>query len=199
MPNFSNSLPPKTENRGFDLRRTPPDKPLKGLITTPDIIGCYTHWWGGRTVPCEGDGCEACMANTPVRWHVYLSILESGSYDHFIFECTSKAALPLVDYRNENGTLRGVLMSAFRPKRRRNARVELVLKPFDTSNIKLPDPPDLPRAMSIIWQLPGTAIDTRGAINQTAKIEVDPDIVAAQRGHMPDHNGKPRSRKKVKK
>jgi len=199
MPVFSNDLPAKTENRGYDLRRTPPDAPLKGLITSDDLIGCYTHWWGGRTVPCEDENCEACNANTPARWHCYLSVLESKSFDHFIFECTGKAALPLIDWRQNNGTLKGALMTAFRPKRRRNARVEIILKPYDISQLKFPQAPDLIRAMSVIWQLPGTALATPNYEMSTPKIHVNPAIVAAQRGDMPESNGKKRSRKKVPK
>ncbi len=199
MPKFSNALPDKTENRGYDLRRTPPDAPLKGLITSDDLIGCFTHWWGGRTVPCEDENCEACRANTPTRWHCYLSVLQSGSHDHFIFECTGKAALPLIDWRDENGTLRGALMTAFRPKRRRNARVEIILKPYDISQLKFPKAPDLIRAMSVIWQLPETALETPHAENTVPKIQVDPVIIAKQRGELPKTNNKPRSRKKVPK
>ena len=197
MPNFSNQLPPKTENRGFDLRRTPPDKPLKGLITCDDLIGCYTHWWGGRTVPCEDGDCDACKANTPSRWHCYMSVLEASTRDHFIFECTGKAALPLIEWREEHGTLKGALMTAFRPKRRRNARVEIVLKAYDTRGIVIPTAPDLMRALSVIWQLPGAACKIEGAIMSTPRIKTDPDILNAQRFNEADGNGKPKARKKV--
>jgi len=196
MPTFSNQLPPKTERKGYDLHRTPPDKPIKGLITCDDLIGCYTHWWGGRTVPCEGETCEACKNNSPSRWHCYLSVLESGTHDHFLFECTGKAALPLIAWREEHGTLRGVLMTAFRPKRKRNARVEMILKAYDCRNTRLPQPPDLIRALSVIWQLPGAACKIEGAVNQTARIVTDPDILDAQRFCPADGNGSHKGRKR---
>ena len=198
MPTFTNSLPPKTENRGYDLRRTPPDKPIKGIITSNDIIGCYTHWWGGRTVPCEDENCEACKANTPSRWHCYLSILEAGSRDHFIFECTGKAALPLIEWRNSHGTIRGTHLTASRPKRRRNARVEIILRPFDISGIIVPEAPDLARAMAVIWQIPGDAVKVEKAVRQTPLVSTDATALNAQRFNPADGNGKPRSRKKVK-
>lgn len=197
MPNFSNQLPPKTEHRGYDLRRTPPDRPLKGLITCDDMIGCYTHWWGGRTVPCEDDECEACKANTPARWHCYLSIIEAGTRDHFIFECTGKAALPIAEWRTENNTLRGAHITAFRPKRRRNAKVEIILKTFDTRGVVLPHPPDLARALSVIWQIPGSAVKIEGAINKTPRVTTDPDILHTQRFNPTDDNGRPKCKKKV--
>jgi len=199
MPTFSNCLPAKTEHRGYDLRRTPADKPIKGLITSDDIIGCNTHWWGGRTVPCEDDDCEACRNNTPSRWHCYFSIYESGSKDHFIFECTGKAALPLVDWRKTNGSLRGVLITACRPKRRRNARVDIILRPFDTTGIIVPKAPDLMRAMAVIWQLPADAVKLDKAVRETPLVTTDPDVLAAQRINEADGNGKPRKPRKVAK
>ena len=197
MPNFSNDLPAKTENRGYDLTRTPSDGQLKGLITCHDLIGCYTHWWGGRTVPCEDDNCEACKANTPSRWHCYLSLLLTKTFDHILFECTGKAALPLIEWRDEHGTLRGAFMTAWRPKRRHNARVEILLKPYDTSQLKFPPAPDLKRAMPVIWQLPGPAIEIKRCELSTPRISIDQDILAAQRGEIPKPNNKPRTKKKV--
>ncbi len=198
MPTFKNTLPANSETKGYDLHRTPPDKPLKGLITSHNLIGCYTHWWGGRTVPCEDSGCEACKNNTPSRWHCYLSICEAGSRDHFIFECTSKAAKPLEEWYAANGTLRGVMLHAHRPKRRRNARVEIILKPFDIGGTILPEPPDLPRAMAVIWQIPGSSVKVEGAVNQTPRIKTDPAILSKQRTNAADGNGKPKSSRKVK-
>ena len=198
MPTFSNKLPSQTENRGYDLRRTPPDQPLRGIITCDDVIGCYTHWWGGRTVPCEDATCEACKANTPSRWHCYLSVLEAKTHDHFIFECTGKAANPLIEYKDAKGTLRDAYMIAVRPKRRRNARVEIIVKPFDTSGLIIPSPPDLIRAMAVIWQLPGKALRTNTAERGATLITTDPDILDAQRFDPADGNGRPKTRKKVK-
>ncbi len=198
MPNFTNTLPSCSETRGYDLKRTPPDKPLKGIITCTDIIGCNTHWWGGRTVPCEDSGCEACKNNTPSRWHVYLSILEAGTRDHFIFECTSKAAKPLEEWRDTNGSLRGVMLYAHRPKRRRNSRVEIILKPHDISGIIIPEPPNLPQAMAVIWQIPGASVMINGAINHTPRIATVPEVLSKQRTNAADGNGKPKSRLKVK-
>ncbi len=199
MPIWSNSIPEKTKQCGYDLRRTPADKPIKGLITCNAVIGCYTHWWGGRTVPCEGKTCEACKANTPARWHCYLSILESGTRDHFIFECTGKAANPLIEWLSTEPTLRGVLLYAHRPKRRRNSRVEIILTPRDNRDTIIPTAPDLVQAMSVIWQLPGTALKTDRTERQTTLIEPDATILNKQRLNPADGNGQQKRKTKVKK
>ena len=192
MPNWSSQIPSQPEHKGFDLRRTPVDKPLKAVITCVDLIGCYTHFWGGRTVPCEGEDCEACRAQSPSRWHCYLSALESSTRDHFLFECTAKAAQPLVEWREAYGTLLGCFITAHRPKRRRNARVEIICKPIDLTKITLPKAPDLILAMSVIWQLPATALSTPSGEHCSPLVDVDTALADKQRVAVADGNNKPK-------
>jgi len=158
-------------HHGFDLRRTPTDRPLKALVTCPTIHVCMTHFWGGRTVPCEAPDCEACEAMSPSRAHVYLSALESNTRDHFLFECTARAALPFKEWLDFHGTLLGCYFTAHRPKRRRNGPVEIICRAQDLSKVHLPYPPDITRAMAVIWQLPARAIQTEGALNSIPKIQ----------------------------
>jgi len=194
MPNFSNQLPPESETKGFDLKRTPPDSPLKGLITSDDIVGCYTHWWGGRTVPCEGDSCEACHNSAPARFHCYLSLCLNGSRQHVIFECTSKAADVLVDWRNTHGTLRGTLLTAHRPKRVKNSKVELLLKHVDLTATILPKPPDVRQALCVLWKLPTTAMPTNDAEHNAPLIT--PDQAVLNRMRFQPGDGMPSNGKK---
>ena len=149
-------------------------------------------------MPCENEGCEACQSNTPSRWHCYLSLFESGTHDHIIFECTAKAALPITEFLQDNPTLRGIMLTAWRPKRRRNARVEIFLKPIDISSVKLPKAPDLIQVMSVIWQLPGAAVASKSAERSMAKITTDQKILNAQRFNPADGNGSPTRKRKVK-
>jgi hypothetical protein len=157
MPAWSNELPSQTEQPGFNLRRTPPDGPIRAIVTCDDLNVCLTHFWGGRTMPCESPDCDACRAMSPKRAHVYLSAWDPQSREHFIFECTANAAEPFRDWKRSANTLRGCLFQASRPKRRRNAQVEILTKPCDLTKISLPSPPDVARAMAVIWRLPQTA------------------------------------------
>ncbi len=181
MPNWSNELPPAPTHHGFDLKRTPADRPLRAIVTSEDLSVCWTHYWGGRTVPCESPECEACKALSPSRSHCYLTAIDCTTREHFLFECTALAAVPFTIYRDSYHTLRGCLFQASRPKRRRNAKVEILCKPADLTKITLPQPPDIPRAMAVIWQLPGTAVKSDGALNSSPQFTIHRPTADLQR------------------
>lgn len=181
MPNWSNELPPAPKHYGFELKRTPADGPLRAIVTCNDLSVCWTHFWGGRTVPCETPNCPACEAMSPSRAHCYLSAIDGGTREHFLFECTTVAAVPFNVWRESYGTLRGCLFQAIRPKRRRNAKVEITCKMVELTKIILPEPPDVPRAMAVIWQLPGAAVQSDGAENSSPRFTLHQPTADLQR------------------
>jgi len=186
MPVFSHKLPPNSKRNGYDLKRTPTDKPLRGLITCDELTICPTHYWGGRTVPCEGPLCKACQENSPIRHHVYISLLESDTHDHVLFECTSKAAVTLDDYRTAHGTLKGCEIKAYRPKRIKNGRVEIIARPYDLTNVRLPAAPNIPVALCVIWQIPSTAINTDAEPGLNTSLAPVPTVFNRMNGDLPD-------------
>jgi hypothetical protein len=181
MPAWTNELPSQPEQPGFTLRRTPPDRPLRAVVTCNDLNVCLTHFWGGRTMPCEKPQCDACNAMSPKRAHVYLSAYDLTNREHFIFECTAPAAEPFRDWKRDFTTLRGCLFQASRPKRRRNAQVEILTKPCDLTKITLPLPPDVALAMAVIWRLPQTACSSRALNSIEAAIDTDADVADRMR------------------
>jgi hypothetical protein len=181
MPSWTHDLPAAPTHHGYDLRRTPPDRPIRAIATCDALNVCFTHYWGGRTRPCETPECEACNAMSPKRAHCYLSAMDPATRDHFLFECTAAAALPFSDWIATYGTLRGCLFQASRPKRRRNAKVEILTKPADLSKISLPPAPDIAAAMSVIWQIPGSAIQHNDAIDMIPAMTIASDKVNRMR------------------
>lgn len=186
MPAWSTDLPPAPQHRGFDLRRTPPDKPVRAIVTCETLHVCFTHFWGGRTRPCERPDCEACRAMSPARAHCYVSAFDPATKDHFLFECTASAAVPFQDWQSTYGSMRGCLFQASRPKRRRNSKVELLTKPCDLTKITLPNPPDVPLAMAVIWQLPGASIDLANLADGQATFAVDQLVADRMRVYPAD-------------
>lgn len=169
MPTWSNQLPREEKHMGFDIHRTPTSRPLRAIITCDDLLICDTHYWGGRTIPCERqqqlpDGslsaatCPACNESIPYRTHVYVSALDYNTRDHFIFECTSHAAKVLSEHRRSIGTLRGCHFNAFRPKGQPNSKVVIETAVANSAKLPLPEPPNLILALSIIWRLPLTGL-----------------------------------------
>jgi hypothetical protein len=190
MPRWTNSVPDTTSRFAFDLKRTPPDRPIVGIITSAKILGAYTHFWGGRTVPCEEPHCPACEEGMPSRWHCYVGFLCPKTRDHCIFECTGRAARAFEDYTRAHATLRGCHFMAVRPKRRKNARVEITVKPYDLTKITLPPEIDIIRALCTIWQIPSEAIDAPLDDPTNPNLKILPGSISLMRQPATHGNGK---------
>ena len=190
MPTFSSDLPPNRRHMGFDIVRTPADKALTAIVTSENLLVTNTHYWGGRTVPCEMPDCEPCNASIPYRTHVYVSAFTAFDHLHVIFECTAHAAKAFEEYRNANGTLRGCYFSAARPKRTKNGRVVITTKPADLAKIAIPSSPNLILALSIIWRLPMPALRELYAADGRSTIRTDPTRTAVMR-QQPDNQPDP--------
>lgn len=160
MPDFTNSPPTDPRGVGLPLKRCPTMANLVGIVTSSDIIGCPTHFYGGRTVPCEKENCEPCLNGVPWRWHSYCSCWSPSNKVHFLFENTARATEPFVQYRDAHGSLRGCAFRAQRMNSRPNARVFIETKPADLEKITLPDAPDLAAVLSIIWNIPLPQVPT---------------------------------------
>lgn len=167
MPHFQSTLPPEQENHGYKLRRTPETGSLIGIVTSDDLVTCDTHWWHGRTCPCERETtaegktlddsrCPACRAKTPYRTHAYVAAFDLKTRLHFIFECTAQAAKPLADFRAATGTLRGCAINASRSKAIKNSKVNLICNATNLARNPIPTAPDVPAALCVIWRVPRT-------------------------------------------
>lgn len=154
MPTFSDRPPADPRGPSFQIVRTPTGKPLVAIVTSENLVGCYTHFYKRRTIPCERGDCEPCRQGIPFRWHAYLSAYLSGSHLHCLFECTAQAAERFVEYREAHGTLRGCQFTASRMSYAPNARIVITTKPADLGRITLPKPPHIPNVLAILWNLP---------------------------------------------
>lgn len=153
MPNWSPDVPERDGPRSMPLRRTPTSGQLRAVITSPDLIGCNTHFFQGHTMPCSSPDCEACQKGVPWAWHGYLAAIAGGTREHFLFEFTPQVGDIFKEYRGFHGTLRGCIITAVRHNNRSNGRVIVQTKPGDLAAMALPDPPDLEACMAIIWNL----------------------------------------------
>lgn len=156
MLNFSSDLPDDPRGPALTLIRCPVMRPLVAIVTCGDLLGCRTHFYGGRTVPCDDESCEPCLNGVPWRWHTYVSIWLRNAKRHMLLENTARASEPLILYRKAHGSLRGCQIAAQRVNSRVNARVNIETKPADLEEIALPDGPDLQKILSIIWNIPLT-------------------------------------------
>jgi len=177
MINWSNAPPTDPSRVGLPLQRTPAARPLTAIVTSDDLLGCYTHFFGGRTVPHEVQNCVACQKGVPYRWHGYVSAVDVSTHLHFLFETTAQAAEAFTQYRKANGKLRGCLFEATRMHRRHNGRVIIRTKPADLGKVPLPDAPDLRVVLSVIWNISTPSIEPSISIKGAPSVQVaqEPD------------------------
>lgn len=175
MLTFSNEIPKDPRGHGLPILRTPAGMDLEAIITSDNLVGCNTHFWGGHTVPCTGDDCEPHKAGSPYRWHAYQSAYNPKDQLHFIFECTAAGAAPFPKYRKEHGTLRGCQFKAYRWKRRRNGRVIIRCQPCTFPVAALPAAPVLENIMAIMWRLPLPNVFTAGLERGALRIHANPN------------------------
>ncbi len=154
MPTFTETPDREDHVRGLPLLRTPASGKIQACITSPFVLGCYTHYWGGRTVPCEKPDCEACNASMPYRWHGYLSAILKKSHEHVILEFTAQACDAFDDYVKHHGQLRGCAIECYRRPSSHNGRVIVQTQPADLGQVTLPDPPNIPSLLCKMWNVP---------------------------------------------
>jgi hypothetical protein len=203
MPKWSNELPVLKKHMGFDLKRTPETAPLQAIVTCEDILVCDTHYWGGRTIPCEREAalpdgtitagnCAPCRESMPYRTHVYVSCFDWKTREHFIFECTSHAAKPLEDYKIANKTLRGCIIRSQRPKGQKNSKVVIETNTANLAKNPIPLPPDLILALSTIWRLPTAGLRSEKKRHQNPQLKCRKQVLDAMR-EQPDNQPDPQT------
>lgn len=193
MPTWSNRLPPEGNHMGFQLRRTPTAATLGGIITCDIFLVCDTHFWHGRTVPCEREvndegktlddsNCPACREKQGYRTHVYVSAFDPKRREHFLFECSTNAAKAFAEYHEAASTLRGCAFHASRAKQTPNGKVSIVCCTANMANVQLPQPPDLAKALCVIWRIPLT-----GLSHQLVDERLVPDLAVTKSKHSRSH------------
>lgn len=173
MPQFSNCPPKDPRGHALPLVRTPAGRALTAIATSDDLVGCPTHFWGGRTVPCEIDDCKPCNEGHPWRWHAWLSAYDPRDHRAFVFEVTARVAEIFVAYRDAHGTLRGCKFRAQRRTMAANSRVFLECQPCDLQGQHLPDPPNLIKCLSVIWNIRTPDLDVAGILKSVPRVVVD--------------------------
>lgn len=154
MPQWSNEAPAENADYAHRILRTPPDKPLCGIITTPDLVGCPTHFTNNRTIPCEAPKpCKPCDDGCSRRWHGYVGIMITPTLEHAIFEMTGAASDPLKNYAMIYNTLRACWIKALRPSKRSNGRVIMECRKIDETKTRIPEPFNVMRVLCHIWNV----------------------------------------------
>lgn len=174
MIDWSNQVPENSKGNALPIRRTPAGKPMEAIVTSFDLIGCFTHFWKGSTHPCQGEKCEACAEGQPYRWHAYMTAVDFFTNLHMIFECTAISAEFFTAFRERYASLRGCHFKATRWNSRPNGRILITTRMANLDERTLPEPPDLKKAMAILWSLPADDVQTPYFDRQTKMPIISP-------------------------
>ncbi len=173
---FTNVPPKDDREKAMHLTRCPIGRPITGIITCDDLVGTPTHFFHGRTMPCDETDCPACSDGLPWRWHAYVSLWLPKSRQHILFEMTARACQPLVEYRKANGTLRGCVLRAQRVNLAPNAKVMIQTSVADQQAYVLPKSPHLLKALAILWNLDFDALQTDGLNKGVSALHVNENV-----------------------
>ena len=173
MITLTNRPPVDPLGQPLSLLRTPAYRAILAIVTSEDIVGCPTHYYKGRTSPCQSQSCPACADGISWRWHGYLAAWQPTQGLHFLFEMTAIAAEPFVEYRDAHGGLRGCLFEAKRLTPVPNGRLRIQCKPADLSKVRLPQAPDVIRCLIKIWGLSDVEVQVKGTEKNCPKVETD--------------------------
>jgi hypothetical protein len=150
---FSNTPDVEAQPIGIPIRRTPVSGSAGGIILSDDILGCYTHFWQGRTRPCAGPACNICAEGIARRWHAWFVTKNKHDSHQFLVEVPAGPALALAAWRKENFTLRGWLIKLSRANKKVNGRVIIEMSGPKVDSMLLPPCPDVPGLLLRMWQV----------------------------------------------
>jgi hypothetical protein len=136
---------------GFDIVRAPSKGTFDCVCLSSIAMGKYTHWWHGRTQPCEGVDCPKCLSGSPRRWHSWVAVYNERSGRVFLLEVPAGAAKCLGDFRSKSGTLRGVGIALKRANGKVNGPVRVGFAKPRTNNDLLPACPDVAALLERMW------------------------------------------------
>lgn len=138
---------------GTRLLRCPMASPLAGLTMGVPMIGCRTHYAGGRTQPCAGKACKLCLDGHTWRWHGYLPLYNPDHRKQIVLELTAAAAEDYHRLISDYPSAAGIKLTVRRSAKRPNARVILTLEPASPNGHPLPAPIDVKRYLEHMWAL----------------------------------------------
>jgi len=180
MPQWTQNPPADSPEYAFRIRRTPAAGKIEAYVTCTDVVGCNTHFLSNRTVPCEGpDCCQACADGFSYRWHGYLTALDAGTHEHFLFEFTAQSAETFANYAKLHAGLRGCRFKATRPSGRPNGRVLIQCAPADLAATRIPAPANVQKLLCHIWGIKYDPADVGRKTKSLGKDIIPTDAAAA--------------------
>lgn len=130
----------------------------RGVVTCHKPFECFTHYIGGRTLPCLEPECGACIAERPRRYEAFVSLVWITGRKHEIVRLTRNAMMQLKSCTASVEDYRGMVVNLERKTQRNNGRV--LCSPEDTwiEGVRLPAVPELEQHLLRIWRIDGIRV-----------------------------------------
>ena len=152
------------------ITRPPAKSPMRLLILSHDITGCYTHFVHGRTRPHTSSNCEGCQNNRLPEWHGYLACLQSTNGLKWILEVTKGCAKALDEEFRTHRTLRGAIIEAGRTSSKVNGRQYVRVLSHAEQMDTLQKAPNLQPFLARMWQQRDQPLFNHEGVNDPIKI-----------------------------
>lgn len=137
----------------YRIQRTPQKGAIVARVLSHEFTGARTHYYNGRTQPCNPKDCEACNKNMASRWHGWIFAQDLKTLEVFIFEFPPAAGEALDHKFSQLRTLRGVHFKCHRIGGKANGRVVIQFGEQDQDREALPRVPSMEPILCSIWGL----------------------------------------------
>jgi len=156
------------------------------MILADDVLGCYVHYWGGRTRPCLRVGCEPCDKGQAPRWRGYLPVITATTHLTRLLEVTGNCYPEIERWLGEKGSLRGLVIELQRKGKVANGELLCTLREATGFASSLPSSPDVAPLLAKLWRLTHLALPTEFAADteRTGQTRIPP----AAFGHSANGN-----------
>lgn len=135
----------------LDLYRVEPGKPLVGIVLDTHPLKVFTHWWGGRTVPCLWNDCKPCGQHRKPEWHGYFTVYSPRTCTVAVVEATTACRDTMARWEQMHGRWRGAQLTLIRVGKERNSRLKMMVSSGNIPVETLPQPIDLMDYMIRLW------------------------------------------------
>jgi len=140
----------------------------RGVITCAEFYEPYTHYVGGRTLPCLTPICQACLMERPSRYEGFVSVVWIANRKHEIVRITKPAMIQLKLALSGSGSPRGRILQLERKGDKKTGRLACGVEPEQIEVSRLPQAPNLEAHLARIWRVDGMEVtsDERAYIAQ---------------------------------
>ena len=169
---------PESKTPKLKLLRCPQGSLPPFVILSPAQFGGDSHYYGGRTIPCEGRDCPYCAVHSKRIWKGYLAVWDAKHRTTGIIEFTKPCLETIRTYKAAHGTLRTHAIELHRAGKKINGTLSVILTPTAWADADIPPPPDVVGILTRMWnQRPETIMKPQAPATEIV-METPEDIAA---------------------